>query len=86
MVTASSPSPLEKVTFNISRELKEQVVALKDELHLSLSAIYNEAISEYVKRQELKRWERGIAQALKDTEYQKLSRELGADTGDVYDY
>ena len=86
MVTASSPSPLEKVTFNIPRELKEQVVALKDELHLSLSAIYNEAIAEYVKRQELKRWERGIAQALKDTEYQKLSRELGTDTGDVYDY
>ena len=86
MVKASSPSPLEKVTFNISHELKEQVVAIKDELHLSLSAIYNEAIAEYVKRQELKRWERGIAQALEDTEYQKLSRELGADTGDVYDY
>ena len=86
MVKASSPSPLEKVTFNIPRELKEQVVVIKNELHLSLSTIYNEAIAEYVKRQELKRWERGIAQALEDTEYQKLSRELGADTGDVYDY
>ena len=86
MVTTSSPSPLEKVTFNIPRELKEQVVALKDELHLSFSAIYNEAIAEYVKRQELKRWERGIAQALEDTEYQALSHELGADAGDMYEY
>ncbi len=86
MVATSGSSQLEKVTFDIPRELKEKVVALKEELHLSLSAIYNEAISEYVKQQELKRWERGAAEAIKDTEYQKLIRELGADTGDVYDY
>ena len=44
---------LEKVTFNIPVELKEQVVALKDELHVSLSTIYNEAIANYLKQKEL---------------------------------
>ncbi len=38
----------EKVTFNISSELKEQVMALKDELKVSLSSIYNEAIANYL--------------------------------------
>ena len=50
-------------------ELKEQVLALKDELKLSLSAIYNEAIANYIKQKELERWRRGVSLALKDKEY-----------------
>ena len=43
MVSATGKS-MEKVTFNMSTELKMQVMALKKELKVSLSSIYNEAI------------------------------------------
>jgi post-segregation antitoxin (ccd killing protein) len=76
----------EKVTFNMPIELKKQVLALKDELKLSLSAIYNEAIANYIKQKELERWRRGVSLALKDKEYMKLYQELGSDSGDIYEY
>jgi len=77
---------VEKVTFNIPVELKEQVVALKEELHVSLSTIYNEAISNYIKQKELDKWQKGVSLALDDKEYMDLTEELGSDTGDVYEY
>ena len=77
---------VEKVTFNIPVELKEQVVALKDELHVSLSTIYNEAIANYLKQKELDKWQKGVTLAMKDREYMDLSKELGSDNGDVYEY
>jgi post-segregation antitoxin (ccd killing protein) len=77
---------VEKVTFNIPIELKEQVVALKEELKVSLSAIYNEAIANYIKQKELEKWQRGVDMALGDKDYMALSKELGSDTGDVYAY
>ncbi len=77
---------VEKVTFNIPVELKEQVVALKDELHVSLSTIYNEAIANYLKQKELDKWQKGVTLAMKDKEYMGLAKELGSDNGDVYEY
>ena len=77
---------MEKVTFNIPLELKEQVVALKDELKVSLSAIYNEAIANYIKQKELEKWQRGVNLALEDREYMALTKELGSDNGDIYEY
>ncbi|HFD13764.1 MAG TPA: hypothetical protein ENJ34_00510 [Epsilonproteobacteria bacterium] len=77
---------IEKVTFNIPRELKEQVVSLKEELHVSLSTIYNEAITNYIKQKELDKWQRGVSLALEDKEYMTLSKELSSDTGDFHDY
>ena len=77
---------VEKVTFNIPVELKEQVVALKEELHVSLSTIYNEAISNYIKQKELDKWQKGVSLALDDKEYMDLTEELGSDAGDVYEY
>ena len=77
---------VEKVTFNIPVELKEQVVALKDELHVSLSTIYNEAIANYLKQKELDKWQKGVTLAMKDKEYMDLAKELGLDNGDVYEY
>ena len=76
----------EKVTFNISSELKEQVMALKDELKVSLSSIYNEAIANYLKQKELDKWQKGVSLALQDKEYMALSKELGDDDGDLYEY
>ncbi len=77
---------VEKVTFNIPIELKEQVVALKEELHVSLSTIYNEAIVNYLKQKELDKWQKGVSLALEDKEYIALSKELGSDNGDFYEY
>jgi len=76
----------EKVTFNIPVELKEQVVALKEELHVSFSTIYNEAIANYIKQKELEKWQKGVDMALKDKNYMNLSQELSQDAGDVYEY
>ncbi|CAA6808364.1 MAG: Unknown protein [uncultured Sulfurovum sp.] len=85
MVNTYSNS-IEKVTFNIPSELKEQVMVLKDELKVSLSSIYNEAIANYLKQKELDKWQKGVSLALEDKEYMVLSKELGNDNGDVYEY
>ena len=77
---------VEKVTFNIPVELKEQVVALKDELHVSLSHIYNEAIASYIKQKELNKWQKGIELALDDKKYISHANELSQDGGDIYEY
>jgi len=47
---------MEKVTFNLPSELKMQVNKLKNDLHVSMSAIYTEAIREYVQAQEDRKW------------------------------
>jgi len=86
MVNIYSSNSFEKVTFNIPRELKEQVMALKDELKVSLSSIYNEAIANYLKQKELENWKKGVSLALQDKEYMALSKELGSDNGDIYEY
>ena len=85
MVNTYSNS-VEKVTFNIPSELKEQVMVLKDELKVSLSSIYNEAIATYLKQKELDNWQKGVSLALQDKEYMALSKELGNDNGDLYEY
>ncbi len=85
MVNTYSNS-IEKVTFNIPSELKEQVMALKDELKVSLSSIYNEAIANYLQQKELENWQKGVSLALQDKEYMALSKELGNDNGDLYEY
>ena len=77
---------IEKVTFNIPTELKEQVMALKDDLKVSLSSIYNEAITNYIKQKELDKWNKGVSLALQDKEYMVFSKELGSDKGDLYEY
>ena len=85
-MASSQHSPMEKVTFNIPTELKEQVMALKEDLQISLSAIYNEAIANYLKQKEMERWSRGVSMALEDDEYMALVKEMGRDNGDLYEY
>ncbi len=82
----SQNNSMEKVTFNIPTELKEQVIALKEDLQISLSAIYNEAIANYLKQKEIERWSRGVSMALEDKEYMELAQEMGTDNGDLYEY
>lgn len=77
---------MEKVTFNISSELKEQVLLLKDELQVSLSAIYNDAITAYLKEKELDKWHKGVSLALEDKEYRAESSDWSNSKDDVYEY
>ncbi len=77
---------VEKVTFNLPVELKGQVSKLKDKLHISMSAIYTEAIKEYIQKQERLRWERGFELASQDEEYMSLCEEMGSDDGGLYEY
>jgi predicted transcriptional regulator len=77
---------MEKVTFNMPTELKEKVIALKDELKVSLSFIYNEAIANYLKQKELEKWEKGVVMALQDHEYMQYVQELSNDDGELYEY
>jgi len=77
---------MEKVTFNIPIEIKKQVIALKDELKVSFSTIYNEAITNYIKQKEIEKWQKGVDMALADQEYMALTNKFASDNGDIYEY
>ena len=76
----------DKVTFNMPIELKKRVLALKDELNIPLSTIYNEAIANYIKQKEMQKWKDGVELALKDSNYLKSIKEDGFESGDIYEY
>ena len=86
MAISYSEHSIEKVTFNLDKNLKEKVMALKKEMGVSLSSIYNEAIADYLKRKELERWEKAASQATEDREYRAFSEAVGEDDGGVYEY
>jgi len=77
---------VEKVTFNMPLELKEQVMVLKEELQVSLSTIYKEAIANYVQQKELEKWQKGVSMALKDKDYNLLQSDISNDDGGLYEY
>lgn len=79
-------SNTEKITFNMPVELKNQVMQLKDELKVSLSTIYNEAVKSYVQQKELERWKRAAESAAKDKKYAADMKEFGNDDGGLYEY
>lgn len=79
-------SNTEKITFNMPVELKNQVMQLKDELKVSLSTIYNEAVRNYVQQKELERWKRAAESAAKDKKYAAGMKEFGNDDGGLYEY
>lgn len=64
-------------------ELKEKVLQLKDELKVSLSTIYNEAVKNYIQQKELERWHKGVELALGDVKYLSTASDSG---GELYDY
>jgi len=76
----------EKVTFNIPVELKKQLMVLKEEMHVSLSSIYNEAIANYIRQKELEKWQHGVEAALQDQTYLTQTKELGEDGEELYEY
>lgn len=76
-----------KITFTANPKLKETLKALKDEYDFkSISAVIEEAVSNYKQKQESKKWERGYKLAAKDSQYQKFYNELSNDDGGIYEY
>ncbi len=79
-------SNTEKITFNMPVELKNQVMQLKDELKVSLSTIYNDAVKSYVQQKELERWRMAADTAAKDKKYTADMKEIWNDDGGLYEY
>jgi len=82
---ASIQQKAEKITITVPYELKEQVLALKEELHVSISSLYKDAMQSYIKQKEIERWERAAAEASKDKDYMNFVEEI-SDAGDIYEY
>ena len=76
----------QKVTFNLPTDLKDEVLKLKDELQVSLNTIYKNAISEYIEKQEIQKWEKAAKLAAKDEKYLALCEELSNTKEDMYEY
>lgn len=76
---------VEKTTFNLPSDLKEKVSELKDELHMSMSSIYVEAIRKFVEEQEELKWKKAAEKAAKDENYLKFAENLDHQD-DIYEY
>ena len=76
----------EKVTLNIPSDLKKELQALKETQKVSLNTIYVEALRDYVKKQELQKWEEGAKKAAQNSEYLAESKELANGGVEFYDY
>ena len=77
---------IQKVTVTIPSDLKQKAVELKQSLDISLNSIFNTALEEYLKKQELAKWEKGAKLASKNKEYIKNSKELSDMSDSVYEY
>jgi len=86
MATIYSDEKMEKVTFNMPSELKAKLTMIKEEMHISFSTLYNEALERFVKEKELEKWKKGAQLASKDKAYMTLAKELGNDDGQTYAY
>jgi len=49
---AISNSTIEKVTFNIPADLKQELVKLKNEMKVSFNTLYKNALTEYIAKSE----------------------------------
>lgn len=76
----------EKVTFNMPVTLKHKLYELRDEMKVSLSSMYNEAISNYIREKELLRWQRAAELACQDDDYMQTLQENQNEDGKLYEY
>jgi post-segregation antitoxin (ccd killing protein) len=82
MVSAQN---VEKITITIPSELKERLAALKDELHLSVSAIYREAVMLYIAKKETESWEKGALIASAEYKNNPELKDWSEFAGDNYE-
>ena len=75
----------EKITLTLPSELKERLSILKDELHLSVSAIYKEALMQYIAKKEAELWEKAAQLASNEYKNNPELREWNEFTGDTHE-
>lgn len=75
-----------KVTVTIPVHMTSQIIAIKDELKTTISAIYQEALGLYLEKIEIEKWKKGAIMASQDKKYISLAKEFGSDKGDIYEY
>ncbi len=80
-----SKNSMEKVTFNIPSDLKQEVLKLKEEMKVSLNTIYKNAIADYIKKQELKKWEDAVKKASQNKEYTQELKEMTDSGVELYE-
>ena len=85
MVVSYGAEEVEKVTFNIPLRLKRELLKVKEEEERSLSSLYTEAIADFLKRRELKRWDEGVEAARREG-YGRDDDSLGESIGELYEY
>lgn len=76
----------EKITVTIPFELKEQLLAMKNELKTSMSTIYKEALEAYLEKKEIEKWERGARLASQNKAYMQKCKEMGNEGVELYEY
>lgn len=76
----------EKITVTIPFELKEQLLAMKNELKTSMSTIYKEALEAYLEKKEIEKWERGAQLASQNKEYMQKCKEMGNEGVELHEY
>lgn len=75
-----------KITVTIPQEMASQLMAIKDEFKISMSAIYKEALGYYLERKEIEKWERGAKLATQDKQYMEFVNDCRDEKGDLYEY
>jgi len=75
-----------KVTVSIPQDMALQLVALKNELKTSMSAIYKEALESYLEKKEIEKWEKGAKLATQDKKYTEFVKDCTDTKGDIYEY
>ena len=76
----------QKITVTIPYELKDKLVSLKEDMKISMSTIYKEALESYIENKEVERWNKGAKLASTNKEYMKHCKELGNEGVEVYEH
>ncbi|RLA71138.1 MAG: hypothetical protein DRG09_01170 [Epsilonproteobacteria bacterium] len=79
-------SPVEKVTVVLPQILKDEVVQLKETLHISMNSIYQIAIAEYVAKKKREQLRKEATLMLEEYQQNKELQELIEFEEDINDY
>lgn len=75
-----------KVTVTIPHEIVTQLNQIKNELKVSMSAIYKEDLEVYLERKEIEKWEQGVKLARQDKQYIRFVNDCLDTKVDLYEY
>ncbi|MEA1920222.1 MAG: hypothetical protein U9N52_10305 [Campylobacterota bacterium] len=79
-------SSQEKVTITLPSQIKNEVSKLKEELHLSMNAIYQTAIAEYVEKKRKERLQKEAHSMVEEYENNPEIKELSGYIEDIHEY